>query len=114
VEVTDEKGSKEAKTLQFNVGNTAVGLLARINRDPENVLNVEDLALRIAPNPVEGSQMNVFQKTSSNLRITNVYGVLVRQIEDVGVAEKIDVSGLAPGLYILESDTETAKFIISD
>lgn len=114
VEVTDEKGRKEAKTLQFSVGNKTVGLVARINSDPENVLNDEDLTLRIAPNPVEGSQMNVFQKTSSNLRITNVYGVLVRQINDVGVAERIDVSGLAPGLYILESDTEKAKFIISD
>lgn len=114
VEVTDEKDRKETKTLQFNVGSTSVGLVARINSDTANLLNDEDLSLRIAPNPVEGSQMNVFQKTSSNLRITNVYGVLVKQINDAGEFEKIDVSGLAPGLYILESDTEKAKFIISD
>ncbi|SDF09120.1 Por secretion system C-terminal sorting domain-containing protein [Pricia antarctica] len=114
VEVTDEDGHKETKTLQFNVGSTSVGLVARINNDSANLLNDENLSLRIAPNPVEGSQMNVFQKTSSNLRITSVYGVLVKQINDAGESERIDVSGLAPGLYILESDTEKAKFIISD
>jgi len=114
VEVFDKKGRTATKTLQFKVGNRAVGLVARVNIEPENLVQGEDLALRIAPNPIEGFQMNVFQKSSSDLRITNVYGVLVRQIDAVGETEQIDVAGLAPGVYILESDTGSAKFIVPD
>ena len=114
VEVTDKKGRKEAKTLQFDVGSTAIGLVARVNLDRANVLHGKELPLRIAPNPVEGSQMNVFQKRRSDLRITNIYGTLVKQIREAGETEKIDVAGLAPGLYILESDNGSAKFIVPE
>ncbi len=114
VEVTDKKGRKATKSLQFSVGNKTVGLVARVHVEPANLYQDEDVPLRIAPNPIEGSQLNVFQKSSSELRITNVYGILVRQINAVGESEKIDVSGLAPGMYILESDTGSAKFIVPD
>lgn len=114
VEVTDNEGREKASHLSFDVGHRSVGLVARINADSAKLPNDGYLSLRIAPNPVRGSQMNVFQKRSSDLRITNIYGTLVKQIDNANEVAKIEVSGLAPGMYILESDTESAKFIIPE
>ncbi|HET8735714.1 MAG TPA: Ig-like domain-containing protein [Pricia sp.] len=114
VEVTDSQGREAVETLQFGVGNSSASLVARLNPDSEGVSMENESGLRVAPNPVQGSRMNVSQSENSDLRITNMNGVLIKRVDNAGKSENIDVSGWAPGIYILESETEQTKFIIPE
>ncbi|GGW21924.1 Ig-like domain-containing protein [Arenibacter certesii] len=114
VEVTDSNGQKENNVTQFNVVDKAIGNLTQKNALGSNSPQEGNGALQVAPNPIEGSQMHVFQETSSDLEIINIYGNSVKHIENAHEESIIDVSGLPPGIYILQSNTESFKFIIPE
>lgn len=110
-EVTNDQGEVVSKTIKisassFNVAKST-GVVLLENKGVSNAIS-----LRVAPNPVQNGVMNVFQKKSQDLIIRNFSGRVIKTLDQVGKEAQVDVSTLAPGVYILESDSEYFRFVI--
>lgn len=70
---------------------------------PLAVDKINDFEFSIYPNPAHSEILISFSKvTNANLHIYNVDGVLVKTDEVAGDQKRIDLKGLAPGLYFVE------------
>lgn len=68
--------------------------------------------IRVYPNPVTGGMMNVETDESRNMLMLDSKGrIILRQITQPGT-NRINVSHLSKGLYILKTDTGSQKIII--
>lgn len=68
--------------------------------------------LKIIPNPIKGGSMHLFQKGNTKLKILNMSGAVLKELTVSQEETTIDVSGLADGIYVLKSNTNSTKFTI--
>lgn len=122
--VTDNDGATASQTTSFIVaGNTQKQAPVTAENTNKEVIDptenfelkaVEDASfLRIARNPVQQGILKINQKGNRYLRIINLSGITVKELGIEKENLQIDLSGMAPGLYILSSDTAIAKFILN-
>ncbi|WP_298541495.1 T9SS type A sorting domain-containing protein [uncultured Aquimarina sp.] len=94
---------------------------ARLDTYPLSGLRSQDSdAFKIYPNPASNIlNVTVGDKSIDNVKIFSMYGQLVKEINDQGTQQQIDISNLAIGTYFIRfiSDKEelivTRKFVIS-
>lgn len=122
VDVTDDKSNTKSQTIQIEArSKSSVSLVARLpstNVDTresdtlERSVGNEERSFRIAQNPVQSANLQVYVSERMKLTVLNLHGVVVKEITDAKEKVDLNVSGWAPGVYILKSAKRSAKFII--
>ena len=77
----------------------------------EPVLNGEKTQVSLYPNPVVRQLTLQGLKTDTKVRIVSAAGDVVRESVAEGTAMTIDVSSLPTGMYLLQTESSTLKFI---
>ncbi|MEX0289503.1 MAG: Ig-like domain-containing protein, partial [Flavobacteriaceae bacterium] len=122
--VTDNDGGTASQTTSFNVqGSTQKQAPVTVSqpyrelhifdRVTDQIRPKEDLPyLKVLRNPVKDGLLQIRQHGNTYLRIVNLSGITVKELALKEENLEINLSGLAPGLYILSSDIATSKFIL--
>ncbi|WP_299903189.1 Ig-like domain-containing protein [uncultured Aquimarina sp.] len=74
--------------------------------------NNNKATLIISPNPVKGTYVNIFQKGNWYLRLYDITGKQIMNLNPDNQAISLDISNLPSGVYILKSDKTSSRFII--
>lgn len=67
---------------------------------------------RIYPNPVSTGTIHVDSKITGTLQFVSSTGVLVKQVQVTVGVNKIDVSNLAKGIYVIKAGDESSTLIV--
>ena len=90
-----------SKTVTFGTGTTA----ADYTEDTSN-------SISIFPNPVSNSLViNKLSDTQADVRIINAKGAVVKSTIMYSQQSSIDISDLTNGLYFIQIDKQSTKFI---
>lgn len=122
--VTDNKGATATQSTSFNVmastqkqatdndENKPKDAVAFNNGDLEKKNGPAVNFLRVSVNPVKDGRLLIYQKGNHFLRIMDMHGVTIKELDADQTTLEIDMSGVAPGMYLLSSDISVAKFIL--
>ncbi|MBT8294219.1 MAG: hypothetical protein KJN70_13175, partial [Eudoraea sp.] len=122
--VTDDNGSTASQSTSFNVSGSTQkqtdAIALRFSGDTKSFRDshlqtkqeMADHFLKVSRNPVKEGRLLIRQKGNRYLRIIDLNGVFVKELKADRQKIEIDLSGLAPGLYLLSSDLKVVKFII--
>ncbi|SHI48494.1 Por secretion system C-terminal sorting domain-containing protein [Aquimarina spongiae] len=72
----------------------------------------KEATILISPNPARGSYVNIYQKENWYLRLYDITGNLIMELDPKSTVISIDVSQLPSGLYILKSNNSSKKLVI--
>ncbi len=110
-EYISDRLSGKIETFEFKIRLNGVGTLDVRSYD---ILDGSSY-IKIMKNPISNGVLHLMQKGNTQLRIINLAGKIIKEIEINPENSNIDinVSGLQSGLYLLSSDNNsTSKFII--
>ncbi len=123
-EVTDDSGAVTTQTVTFNIGGTASKSASSSAKNTQVIKNT-GLAVEegqreadhlpyavIAPNPVVNKMIHLSQRGHEYLQVIDLSGVVLKTIETAQNEMLVNVSELAPGIYILAGNDYSSKFVI--
>ncbi len=86
--------------------DTDGGPAVELSLSPLNVRDIEQLGIKVYPNPVAEQLTVEWDEQLPVLRIMDLNGRLVKMIRPLNTTINIDMNGVAKGLYVLEFDFE--------
>ena len=99
----------------FEDGMTSVGTVKVIDENWDNVEEFEDaIRFNVYPNPADDVvRLSIVNSQQTTVRIYNVMGMLVEEIEIISNETEINVSDYNPGIYFFSIDGKTKKVVIN-
>ena len=110
-ELYDDKHVHIAEVVAvYENGMTSVAAIAVIDNDWINVAETEDVNVMIYPNPASDVvKVTTVNGQQSTVRIYNILGMLVEEIEINSNETEINVSDYNPGIYFFSIQTENGN-----
>ena len=110
-ELYDDKHVHIAEVVAvYENGMTSVAAIAVIDNDWINVAETEDVNVMIYPNPASDVvKVTTVNGQQSTVRIYNILGMLVEEIEINSNETEINVSDYNPGIYFFNIQTENGN-----
>ena len=110
-ELYDDKHVHIAEVVAvYENGMTSVAAIAVIDNDWTNVAETEDVNVMIYPNPASDVvKVTTVNGQQSTVRIYNILGMLVEEIEINSNETEINVSDYNPGVYFFNIQTENGN-----
>ena len=110
-ELYDDKHVHIAEVVAvYENGMTSVAAIAVIDNDWINVAETEDVNVMIYPNPASDVvKVTTVNGQQSTVRIYNILGMLVEEIEINSNETEINVSDYNPGVYFFNIQTENGN-----
>ena len=101
----------------YENGMTSVAAIAIIDNDWTNVAETEDVNVMIYPNPAKDVvRLSTYNGQQTTVRIYNVLGMMIEEIEIISNEIEINVSDYNPGIYFFNIQSEefnvTKKIIV--
>ncbi len=94
----------------YENGMTSVASIAIIDNDWTNVAETEDVNVMIYPNPAKDIvRLSTDNGQQTTVRIYNILGMLVEEIEIISNETEINVSNYNPGIYFFNIQTENGN-----
>ncbi|MBR6775872.1 MAG: T9SS type A sorting domain-containing protein [Bacteroidales bacterium] len=99
----------------FEDGMTSVGTVKVIDENWDNVEEFEDaIRFNVYPNPADDVvRLSTVNSQQTTVRIYNILGMLVEEIEIISNETEINVSDYNPGIYFFNIDGKTKKVVIN-
>ena len=94
----------------YENGMTSVAAIAIIDNDWTNVAETEDVNVMIYPNPAKDVvRLSTDNGQQTTVRIYNVLGMMIEEIEIISNETEINVSDYNPGVYFFNIQTENGS-----
>ena len=96
----------------YENGMTSVAATAIIDNNWTNVTETEDANIEIYPNPAKDVvRLSMVNSQQSAVRIYNILGMMIEEIEINSNETEINISDYTPGIYFFNIEGKTVKVI---
>ncbi len=96
----------------YENGMTSVAATAIIDNNWTNVTETEDANIEIYPNPAKDVvRLSMVNSQQSSVRIYNILGMMIEEIEINSNETEINISDYTPGIYFFNIEGKTVKVI---